>query len=392
MIINVYCILLQLLLLLLLLQCSSIGNLTSRVMLNTSISWVVTSQLPDFATITDAPDLEAGLSAEYNGTELDGWPYFHVGLEYWVIVVFVVFFGLVGNILSCFLLMDSQFSALSYPVYLKALVLSDSTQLVIKLVEETEAIFGYIHISHWNDVMCKAWQYVRYFTLQMSPWLVVGLSLDRLVCVLFPLTRDLLCTKKKALLVCCSLAVIFASILMPILVSLKLEDGLCGGREITPGFLALFIAVRLILSSTLPCVLIFVFNAAIIGRIHRSATFRKTFISTSTSGRNKQDGSTRPLVLISVVAFITLLPFSITECVQILVGITMIDMKAYLLTVELWPIFHLVYTVTFGVNFYILMATSSNYRTIIAKKMESVCARTEPMVPRRLTNMSPPTY
>ena len=340
--------------------------------LNTTVSsWVVTSQLPDFTTIIDAPDVEAGLSAEYNGTELDGWPYFHVGFEYWVIVVVVVFFGLIGNILSCILLSDSQFSSLSYPVYLKALVFSDSTQLVIKLVEETEEIFGSLHITHWNDGICKSWEYVRYITLQMSPWLIVGLSLDRLVCVLFPMTRDFLCTKKKAVLVCCSLAVIFASILMPILVSLKVEDGLCGGREITPFFLALFIAVRLILSSTLPCVLIFILNAVIIGRIHRSATFRKKFTSTPTSGRNKQDGSTRPLVLISVVAFITLLPFSITECVQILLGITMIDMKAYLLTVEMWHIFNLVYTVNFGVNFYILMASSSNYRNILAKKFKS---------------------
>ena len=356
--------------------------------LNTTTSWVVTSQLPDFTTIIDAPDVEAGLSAEYNGTELDGWPYFHVGFEYWVVVVVVVFFGLIGNILSCFLLSDSQFSSLSYPVYLKALVFSDSTQLVIKLVEETEAIYGSLHISHWNDVICKSWQYIRYFTLQMSPWLVVGLSLDRLVCVLFPMTRDFLCTKKKALLVCCSLAVIFASILMPILVSLKVEDGLCGGREITPFFLALFIAVRLILSSTLPCVLIFILNAVIIGRIHRSATFRKTFISTSTSGRNKQDGSTRPLVLISVIAFITLLPFSITECVQILLGITMIDMKAYLLTVEMWRIFNLVYTVNFGVNFYILMASSSNYRKIIANKMRNLFWRSKPKVPQQFMNVS----
>ena len=356
--------------------------------LNTTTSWVVTSQLPDFTTIIDAPDVEAGLSAEYNGTELDGWPYFHVGFEYWVVVVVVVFFGLIGNILSCFLLSDSQFSSLSYPVYLKALVFSDSTQLVIKLVEETEAIYGSLHISHWNDVICKSWQYIRYFTLQMSPWLVVGLSLDRLVCVLFPMTRDLLCTKKKALLVCCSLAVIFASILMPVLTNLKVVDGLCGGREITSFFLALFIAVRLILSSTLPCVLIFILNAVIIGRIHRSATFRKTFISTSTSGRNKQDGSTRPLVLISVVAFITLLPFSITECVQILLGITMIDMKAYLLTVEMWRIFNLVYTVNFGVNFYILMASSSNYRKIIANKMRNLFWRSKPKVPQQFMNVS----
>ncbi|XP_041355419.1 allatostatin-A receptor-like [Gigantopelta aegis] len=336
--------------------------------------------LSDFTTATDAIEEGANLS-----TDTGGWPYFHLsGQEYWVIVLIVVSFGLVGNVFSFLLMSDGQFSLLSYPVYLKALALSDSVQMIIKVVEETELTFGYTHVSHLNNIICKLWQYVRYSTMMLSPWLVVGLSLDRLVCVLFPITRDRFCTKKKALVICSCLALVFAVVMLPVLTSLRVEGGLCGGRRVSDALIALFIAIRLVLSSTLPCLLIFILNVAIIVRIRRSATFRKTF--TPSSARSNQDSSTRPLVLVSVIAFLTLLPFSIAECVQVLLSLTQIDLKALLLTMELWPLFHLIYMLNFGLNFYILVSSSANYRKILAAKIR--CSHCKPKTQMLQRNMS----
>ncbi|XP_041355421.1 allatostatin-A receptor-like [Gigantopelta aegis] len=330
-------------------------------------SWVRNTDLSDFTTVTDGQ--EEG--KEYNGTDVDSWPYFHLlGFEYWVIVVIIVSLGLLGNGFSFLLMSDGQFSLLSYPIYLKALAVSDSAQLITMLVEETQMAFGFNEVSNFSDVVCKLWQYVRYGTMMLSPWLVVGLSLDRLVCVLFPMTRDRFCTKKKALVVCCCLALMFAVVMLPVLTSLRVEGGLCGGSRVSDALIALFIAIRLILSSTLPCLLIVILNVAIIDRIRRSATFRKSFPPSSRSDRNNQDSSTRPLVLVSVIAFLTLLPFSITECVQVLLNLTQIDLKALLLTKEIWPLFHLIYMINFGINFFILMASSAKYRNIFATKMK----------------------
>ncbi|XP_041355422.1 cysteinyl leukotriene receptor 1-like [Gigantopelta aegis] len=351
----------------------------------TNTSWVTSmnTDLSDFTTATDAQDERVDSRTDYNGTDFDGWPYFHIeGLEYWVIVVIIVIFGLIGNAFSFLLMSDGQFSLLSYPVYLKALAVSDSVQLITKLVEETQMEFGFNEFSNFSDVVCKLWQYVRYSTLMLSPWLVVGLSLDRLVCVLFPMTRDRFCTKKKALVVCSCLALVFAVIMIPVLTSLRVVGGLCGGRQVSDALLALFIVIRLILSSTLPCLLIFILNVAIIVRIRLSATFRKTFTSTSasSSARSNMDSSTRPLVMVSVIAFLTLLPFSITECVQILLSLTLIDIKTLLLTVEMWPLFHLIQMLNFGLNFYILVSSSATYRNIIAAKVK--CSDRRPKAPR----------
>ena len=305
----------------------------------------------------------------YAGSDADGWPYFDLqGFEYWFIVLTVVSFGLVGNAFSFFLMSDAQFSPLSYPVYLKSLAVCDSGQLIIRLVEQTTEQFDFPSISNGYDVTCKLWQYARYITLLMSPWLIVGLTLDRFVCVVFPLTRDKFCTKRKALIFCLSLLFLSAMVMLPILTHVKLVDGYCRGPM---SVYYVFFAVRLLLSSTLPCLLILVFNVVIIARIRRSALFRKSFASGSTTtGRNSQDSSTRPLVLISVIAFATLLPMSVSECVEILLQMTEMDYKALLLAIELWPAFHVVYLLNFALNFYILMASSSNYRKILSAKIK----------------------
>ncbi|XP_041355265.1 succinate receptor 1-like [Gigantopelta aegis] len=348
-----------------------VSNITSiPSSMNTS------ENLLNFTTSTDALEEVVELNTDYNVSDVGGWPYFDLlGLEYWVIVVIVISFGLVGNVLSFFLLSDKQFSFLSYPVYLKALAVSDSVQLIIKSVEETQQPFAFSPISNSYDVVCKLWQFARYNSLLISPWLVVGLTLDRYVCVLFPLTRDRFCTKKKALIFCCCLALLSALTMLPILTSVKLVEGNCLGP---PAVFFVFITVRLVLSSTLPCLLILFFNVIIITRIQRSAEFRKIFTSSrssSTRTRSNEDSSTRPLVLISVFAFVTLLPLSVAECVEILLQITEMDARALLLTSELWPIFHVIYLLNFGLNFYILMASSRNYRKILATKLKCSISR-----------------
>ncbi|XP_041355420.1 succinate receptor 1-like [Gigantopelta aegis] len=348
-----------------------VSNITSiPSSMNTSANFL------NFTTSTDALEEVVELSTDYNGSDVGGWPYFDLlGLEYWVIVVIVVSFGLVGNVLSFFLLSDKQFSCLSYPVYLKALAVSDSLQMIIQSVPETQETFAFSLISNSYDVVCKLWQFARYNTLLISPWLVVGLTLDRYVCVLFPLTRYRFCTKKKALIFCCCLALVSALTMLPILTSVKLVEGYCRGP---PAVFFVFIVVRLVLSSTLPCLLILFFNVIIITRIQRSAEFRKIFTSSrssSTRTHSNEDSSTRPLMLISVFAFVTLLPLSVAECVEVLLQITGMDAKAEILSSKLWPIFHVIYLLNFGMNFYILMASSRNYRKILATKLKCSISR-----------------
>ncbi|XP_041355300.1 cysteinyl leukotriene receptor 1-like [Gigantopelta aegis] len=119
---------------------------------------------------------------------------------YWTIVLFVVLLGIIGNSLLFVMMGDKQLNSLSYSVYLKFLAISDSLVLIINLINKSEATF--LENRPTQVFLCVVSISVRVLVTILSPWLVVGLTLDRCVCVCFPLSRERFCTRKKAMSVC----------------------------------------------------------------------------------------------------------------------------------------------------------------------------------------------
>ncbi|XP_041355530.1 cysteinyl leukotriene receptor 1-like [Gigantopelta aegis] len=275
-------------------------------------------------------------------------------IGYWVCAISVVAIGLVGNSLVFPLMRDVKFSSLSYPVYLIFLTVSDSAVLLMYCIYQTLLFFNSFHIIGKNVAACRAWVSLISTATLLSPWLVVGLTLDRFVCVVFPMKRDRFCTRRKAKIVCSCLTVLSALVILPLLegVAVVEESNICFVED---HLVIIVTFVRLVLNSNLPCLLMLVLNIVIGIHIQRSATFRKRFTSTSSGSReNKQDKSLLPLILISVMAFVTLLPSSIADTVVGVLQATNSDTNTL--------------NVVFK-NVYILMASSANYRNIITRKM-----------------------
>ncbi|XP_041355298.1 nociceptin receptor-like [Gigantopelta aegis] len=299
------------------------------------------------------------------GPSLDGWPYFNLhGWGHWATVLAIAIVGTIGNILQFIMMSDSKISALSYSVYLKFLAVSDSLVLSEAVFQQTQIRFNLPMVADMNDALCKIVIGYQLLTKFLSPWLVVGLTLDRLICVCFPLTRGRFCTMKKAIAVCSCIVVATIVLLIPNLVVANLKYDRCqSAGRITYYFMFL----RLIVSTLLPCVVILIFNIVIIARIKRSNEFRNTFIRNR--AESTKDSSTRPLVLISILAFVTLLPVSTSDVVFVLLLLLKTDRKAALLSNRLWPALHIIYLLNFAQNFFILMASSQNYRQIMKRKL-----------------------
>ncbi|XP_041347055.1 probable G-protein coupled receptor 139 [Gigantopelta aegis] len=259
---------------------------------------------------------------------------------------------------------DSNLSSLSYSVYLKFLAVSDSLVLSEAVFQQTQIRFNLPMVADTNDALCKLVIGYQLLTKFLSPWLVVGLTLDRFVCVCFPLTRGIFCTMKKATAVCSCMIAVVIVLLIPNLVVANLKYDRCqSAGQVTYYFMFL----NLIVSTLLPCVVILVFNIVIIARIRRSNEFRNTFIRNR--AESTKDSSTRPLVLISILAFVTLLPVSTSDVVFVLLLLLKTDRKAALLSNRLWPALHIIYLLNFTQNFFILMASSQNYRQIMKRKL-----------------------
>ncbi|XP_041379708.1 kappa-type opioid receptor-like [Gigantopelta aegis] len=300
------------------------------------------------------------------------WPYFNLnGYGHWAIVLAIAIIGTIGNILQFIMMSDSKLSSLSYSVYLKFLAVSDSLVLAENLWSNTQEEFHLPKFSNINDALCKIFVIFGFFTMMLSPWLVVGLTLDRFVCVRFPLTRGRFCTMKKAITVCSSMIAATIVLCFPSLVLSNFKYNKC---LLSDEFTYYFMFIRLVMSSLLPCIVILTLNIVIIVSIKRSNAFRNTFIKNRAD--SMKDNSSRPLVLISVLAFITLMPIATSNAIAVPLSIFLeTGQKVAALSATLWPAFHIVYLLNFAQNFFILMVSSQTYREIMKRKLRCFCGR-----------------
>ena len=341
----------------------------------TSYPWTENQTSNVSQTYTDRNDLTTTYHIDNDdkltfrrGPPLGRWPYFTVyGYGYWSVVVAISLMGLVGNLFLFIMMTDKKLSCLSYSVYLKFLAVSDSVLIIIRLIQENERTFNLPQLTQTYTAVCKISFSLKIFVMLLSPWLVVGLALDRYVCVCFPLKRERFCSRLKAIIVCSTMVGLSVVLLIPFLVDTELIGLRCIPSD---GVKNYYVVIRLAFSSFLPCLLILILNVFTVIGIRRSQNFRKKFMTSRSGSTNQQpDGATRPLVLVSMLAFVTLLPVSVTEAIQIAVLISKTHNKALLLSNTLWPVFVLVYMLNFGQNFYILLASSSNYRNILKRKL-----------------------
>ncbi|XP_041355276.1 cholecystokinin receptor type A-like [Gigantopelta aegis] len=315
------------------------------------------------------------------------WPYFNLyGYQFWGVVLFIVVVGIIGNILVFIIMRDNKLNFLSYSVYLKFLACTDSFLLIIRLIQETLRVFHLQQLARINTDMCKFSYILRFPATLLSPWLVVGLSLDRYVCVRFPLTRDRLCTRKKAIIICSTMLCLAFAMIVPFVVDGELKNGQCLPSD---GLKSYYTFIRLVFSCSLPSLLILILNILIVIQIQRSHKFQNTFrTSASDAVTRQQDRSIRPLVLVSVLAFVTLLPVSVSEAVHVSLMISKTDSMALTLGMKLWPVFSTIYMLNFGQNFYILIGSSSNYRRIIKNRLACCSLKWNKKNPRNQDTLS----
>ena len=292
------------------------------------------------------------------------------GYAYWTCVIVTASVGLVGNLLVSLLMRHPKLSTLSYPVYLKSLAASDSVMLTYFCATESLRLFEPRYSGGYGVGVCALTKFIQFFVMLLSPWLVVGLTLDRYCCVVFPLSRGRFCTPNKATIVCSSLTFASLAMAVPLLAGVKVEEkaNSCFFKDHLIKYVTF---IRLIFSSSLPCLLILVLNVVIGVHIRRGASFRRRFVaSRKRSVITKQDNSLRPLMLISILAFVTLIPTSVNDCVFVIVYVTKFDTKALETTLELWSVFTILYLVNFAQNFYILMVSSANYRHMMMAQLK----------------------
>nr|KAG5703632.1 hypothetical protein BaRGS_002506 [Batillaria attramentaria] len=139
----------------------------------------------------------------------------------------------------------------------------------------------------------------------------------------------------------------------------------------------------IILASTIPCVLILGFNLRLLYTLKKDVRLRLD-VPEGVSLSSKVDRTTVSLMVVSAMAFLTLVPKTLLEAIELAwqvkddSGEQMNQPEpeyphALQVATETWPVLNLIYLMNFAQNFYILMFTSPRIRDVIRQKLCGRC-------------------
>ena len=129
-------------------------------------------------------------------------------------------FGLLGNTLAFILMLSKSLSKHSYSVYCATLAVFDSCSLLVRTVMCMGIIHRLIYGKDYgplftlkSDWSCRLVEYFCDNLVSNASFLVVLISLERLIIVRFPFASRRLCTRKSAIKIILSMIIFLAAYL-----------------------------------------------------------------------------------------------------------------------------------------------------------------------------------
>ncbi|KAL7294778.1 hypothetical protein TKK_0011713 [Trichogramma kaykai] len=108
----------------------------------------------------------------------------------------IILLGLMGNLLSCVVFLNTHLKLRSSSYYLAALSTTDFTFLVTLLLVWLNGTIGWQVFN--KDGWCQALVYVSSVASSLSVWLIVAFTVERYIAVQYPLRRPNMCTVSRA--------------------------------------------------------------------------------------------------------------------------------------------------------------------------------------------------
>ncbi|KAG7197919.1 hypothetical protein KM043_016156 [Ampulex compressa] len=197
----------------------------------------------------------------------------------------IILLGLVGNLLSCVVFLNTHLKMRSSSYYLAALATADFGFLVSLLLVWLNSTVGWRVFN--KDGWCETLVYVSAVCSSLSVWLIVAFTVERFIAVQYPLHRPHMCTIARAkaiVLVLVVLALASHSYSFVTAGVVKAQDGyeFCDLKIEYLETMRIISIIDSIASLIAPLVLIIVMNTMIMRNLLRFSRRFKQTPSTST--------------------------------------------------------------------------------------------------------------
>ena len=285
-----------------------------------------------------------------------------------IIPPLIVAIGTIGNILSLCVLSRRKFKNLSVSVYLRGLAIADFFTLLVSnsfvnLLEKTTRN----DTRSLQDWACKIFAWLHSSLPWISSWLVVCISVERVIVVYIPHKAKKLCTTTKAYMV--TTFVYFFFLLGHIHAFLKydINAGYCG--PVDQVYYISLVGVALALYSVVPLLVIVICNILIVCTLIKMSKVQKTMSHEKSASQNSKN-LTVMLVMNCIFFLILTSPYNIVITLYFYSDKAEFD----------YNIINATYEVRFSnhaINFLLYVICGSLFRKELFRML--TCAKTEPV-------------
>lgn len=248
----------------------------------------------------------------------------------WVVLPpILLLVGTVGNCITIAVYVKSQMRTTTMAVYLSTLAVSDIVALYSGLFMEWLQVTFDIKRSRYGSVGCKLHSWLLFTSVQLSAWIIVAITLERVICVWFPFrarrTETTTYAQAVVLFLCCAMLSLNSHALYGMTIGHEHEllYPICAALNID--YLHFFRTLWPYIDSTvycfIPCFLILCGNAMILIKMERQRKFNfRTGHGRHVSDMNEQTLRDRraqsllPLVFrLNTVFLVTTAPISVFQ-------------------------------------------------------------------------------
>ncbi|XP_046344703.1 growth hormone secretagogue receptor type 1-like [Haliotis rufescens] len=258
--------------------------------------------------------------------ELEDFTQYNVSVAIWTYIPpILIVIGTTGNILSIAVLSQTSMKLSTTSLYLRVLAVVDIVVLYTGLLRQWLLYLLDLDVRWMTESGCKIHTWIVYVVVHSSAWLLVAVTLERVLSVMFPHTVKMKCTRKAAYAIIAGILVLFLLLNAHYLYGIGdyyTQEGNetllipCDG--ITDGYYyfetTIWPWVDFCVYSFLPSTILIISNFCIIRTVFssdREASNVRGYSGNATARRNKTSSMTMTLVVVSATYVICTTPFCV---------------------------------------------------------------------------------
>ena len=252
--------------------------------------------------------------------------------------VIVLVIGVVGNLLTLVVMRRSSFKKSTSSIFFSNLAIADLFHLFDYLTGRWFAAHkGWDVWEAWGDFACKMKRVSYLFGINWPAWIVVAMTFERVLVVLFPLKAKVWLTRRNAHVTCACIAIFFFVLWTVLILMWGVSSGRCRLKEVLTFLQDYGYPLATTLYTYVPTPLLILMNGVLIHQLVKVRLTQKKMTNSTVREQAMDKGLTRVTImaiLVSVTYLFLTLPSMIIAYLD-----SMIDMSQYGNLQE--PLFHL---------------------------------------------------